>query len=448
MSHALHVPHVTMSHHCTNHRNKGDLDKPLRRVSLTSQHQRTSPLDQIDQHGNELYTMAVMLAWRYRWHTSLQATYRPNCSLDIRPCVLPLEYPVQHILIHFPPIPLFMSSSERRAELNRLLHFFDHLASRGKRRDHPQTSNILCPPTASDSPITKRNKLLEYATTLRLPALPSHLGNRPRRATLSGSIRSTSSSSRSGSVFDADGGASEDEISVAKFPLNKDKSFTFRLGLHKLYERDDWIKKVRESLEQSKKEYKPLSECLDGVRRSTDDARAEREVGMGRALGGKVHFAAGAGLGRPGGLAPRHTSMTLAASGARPRSISAATPSLTSPSRRSPAASLRPVKKRCIGRRKSLNELGKIDRTQLDRVGTAWVYDALVSRLAHEQPQGREARRRTQSEVEEPARVRKISMNGGPGTRRGMRKRAMTAVSSTVLIEEIEQASLKRRHVS
>ncbi|KAK0203094.1 hypothetical protein DFS33DRAFT_1234645, partial [Desarmillaria ectypa] len=48
--------------------------------------------------------------------------------------------------------------------------------------------------------------------------------------------------------------------SEGKFPLGARYPFTFKMMLHKLYELEDWGKKVKDVLERSQNEFKPLSE--------------------------------------------------------------------------------------------------------------------------------------------------------------------------------------------
>ncbi len=48
--------------------------------------------------------------------------------------------------------------------------------------------------------------------------------------------------------------------SEGKFPLGARYPFTFKMMLHKLYELDDWGKKVKDVLERSQNDFKSLSE--------------------------------------------------------------------------------------------------------------------------------------------------------------------------------------------
>lgn len=48
-----------------------------------------------------------------------------------------------------------------------------------------------------------------------------------------------------------------------EFPLAEEKKypFTFKHMIHKLYKKEEWLRTVKEALEKSKKDYKPLAEC-------------------------------------------------------------------------------------------------------------------------------------------------------------------------------------------
>jgi hypothetical protein len=55
----------------------------------------------------------------------------------------------------------------------------------------------------------------------------------------------------------------DEEGRVDKFPLAEEKkyAFTFKHMIHKLYKEDDWLRTVKEVLEKSKKDFKPLADC-------------------------------------------------------------------------------------------------------------------------------------------------------------------------------------------
>jgi hypothetical protein len=50
---------------------------------------------------------------------------------------------------------------------------------------------------------------------------------------------------------------------LGEFQLAEEKKypFTFKHMIHKLYKEDDWLRTVKEVLEKSKQDFKPLGEC-------------------------------------------------------------------------------------------------------------------------------------------------------------------------------------------
>ena len=58
--------------------------------------------------------------------------------------------------------------------------------------------------------------------------------------------------------MDPDDNSNEDRELLARFPLGKTYQFTFKLMVHQLYQVNEWAKTVKEMLEKSKMEFKPL----------------------------------------------------------------------------------------------------------------------------------------------------------------------------------------------
>ncbi|KAG2071632.1 hypothetical protein BDR04DRAFT_1015740 [Suillus decipiens] len=128
------------------------------------------------------------------------------------------------------------------------------------------------------------------------------------------------------------------------FPLGEHHPFTFKLMLHKLYNVDEWAEKVKSAVEASKEQFKPLAERMQEV--------TKEGIGKERVVGKNV---------------------------ARSRSQSVINPKSKGKalSREQAPVSLarandfgRVLKKRCVGRRKSIN--GPL-------AGGVWVYDAAIS---------------------------------------------------------------------
>ena len=111
---------------------------------------------------------------------------------------------------------------------------------------------------------------------------------------------------------------SDDEASCAKFPLAKRYPFIFRMMLHKLYQLNDWAQKVKDVLERSQVEYKPLAET------AVDKGGQEQGSGLGldgqvtsTVEDGRVHFKAGTAGGsrKPEANRPRSHSLAVTVGG-------------------------------------------------------------------------------------------------------------------------------------
>ncbi|RXW21366.1 hypothetical protein EST38_g4486 [Candolleomyces aberdarensis] len=431
-------------------------------------------------------------------------------------------------------------SDSRTAEFAKLLQFFDHLASRGGGKKvnppNPEPSHTvgrLPPlPEAQDASSSRAASPASTGSNLESVLIPSditpvvaNLANTHHRAsklksyaglgigkakrhrqTASGSdhpgsasnsssshSRSVSSSSSAGlrgastssTMTNSSLGSEEGKISLAKFPLanNKQRPFTFRLMLHKLYAtRDDWIQKVQEALEQSKKEYISLAEQeqLEG----SGGQKARDEEGDG------VENSDLAAITK----ARRRCKSSVAASTSHSSSpgptFTGARPNTGDPGGRA-------VKKRCVGRRKSFDgplnlhgtagssnaPLNSNDNNTKSGLGlSAWVYDAAIAQLDsdtesnYHQSAGSQRRRRSVSIPSPPGQAdlavgkRRMSgtkqedtssttgrkagsswghtghvVAGDEDEKRFIRKRASTAIPSTMVQDTSNaRAGLKR----
>ncbi|KAJ7898403.1 hypothetical protein B0H13DRAFT_2337453 [Mycena leptocephala] len=133
------------------------------------------------------------------------------------------------------------------------------------------------------------------------------------------------------------------------FPLGKTYTFTFKMMIHKLYQVDEWAQKVRDVLKKSQIEYKPLAEREEVKKVETDASPV---------AAGRVHFKAEPFHRRPSKIA------------ANARAPSAALTVATTVQ-----DDVRAVKKRCIGRRKSVS--GPL--SPASPIGEGWIYDAAIS---------------------------------------------------------------------
>ena len=198
--------------------------------------------------------------------------------------------------------------------------------------------------------------------------------------------------------------------------------------LHKLYQLDDWAQKVKDVLERSQIEYKPLAETAMVME---VDRKGDQEQGSVLGLDGqvtqdgRVHFKAGTAGGsrKPGATRPRSHSLAVTVSGKARDGASMRSPRL-SPTKPSPPAEgeLRAVKKRCVGRRKSVS--GPLVTTETGLIGGTWVYDATIS--AAEPAERRETRDGTGFAAPSPA-LKVGSVGDGTRSVRGTRRVSLGA---------------------
>ncbi|KAJ7890566.1 hypothetical protein B0H14DRAFT_1109791 [Mycena olivaceomarginata] len=254
-------------------------------------------------------------------------------------------------------------SAEKTAEFAKLFDLFEMLANRRARAAATGGSTSLDDTHAIPIPADLEPVFRSLATVVP-PRQP--LSGRARRNTVAALGRTTYPDTDADDDTASD---SDDVESVAKFPLGKTYTFTFKMMIHKLYQVDEWAQKVRDVLKRSQIEYKPLAE-----REVVKKVAAEAPAGEGR-----VHFKAEVTVGG------KKKTMPLAPS--RTRSHSVAGPSRTPAHTRAPSTSAalpvpatipddaRAVKKRCIGRRKSVS--GPL--SPASPLGEGWIYDAAIS---------------------------------------------------------------------
>lgn len=259
------------------------------------------------------------------------------------------------------------SFDTKTAEFARLFNFFERLASRRVRSADQDGSvdDLRSLPIPEElEPVIKSLSTIVGTSKIACKA-------RSRSNTVATANRI--------SAADSDGSDDEDEESLAKFPLGKRYPFTFKLMVHKLYRVDEWAKTVKEMLEKSKMEFKPLAE-QDAV---VEDDNAEEEkddnVNEGK---NTVHFKVRANSdgGRRASVGGgRQRSQSVVVLG--PKIVGPASPLLKSPGSGG-QSEFRPLKKRCVGRRKSMS--GPMNGDSVTgRIGGSWVYDAAISSAEH-----------------------------------------------------------------
>ncbi|KAG6820419.1 hypothetical protein H0H93_000665 [Arthromyces matolae] len=258
-----------------------------------------------------------------------------------------------------------MSSQSKTAEFARLFDFFERLASHKSRpsSEDEKLDDIDALPIPADlAPII--NSLSNLANT-RISKNETNLQTKT-----AGRKRAHTVSTTSSREHKEDSEDSNDE-SVETFPLTKKHVFTFRLMLHKLYQMDDWKQKIKDVLERSQIEYKPLSETM------VESPKKEEKQDEKQSRQDRVHFEVGspreARKSRPRAL----STLSVGRNRDTGPHLKSPTKPLKSPPPLSPRTeSLRALKKRCIGRRKSVN--GPLF-LEAGRIGGNWVYDAAIS---------------------------------------------------------------------
>ncbi|KII87290.1 hypothetical protein PLICRDRAFT_250992 [Plicaturopsis crispa FD-325 SS-3] len=267
----------------------------------------------------------------------------------------------------------------RTAEFARLFDLFEHLASRGapstpaSSEDAPAVPKDIAPVIRNLAALLGTRNPAESA-----PASSSLVLGRPRRNTVAAPPSTAPLNT------------------TATFPLGAQFPFTFKLMIHKLYDLEEWADKIRAVVQASQDRFKPLAEAATSTS-TTPAAEAAPKKSVTRARSQTVVGARG------------H-------------------PAIRSP--KPDEAQARAVKKRCVGRRKSVS--GPMASPGAAEGG--WVYDAAVSSVEREErPRYVGTRQRRQSLAKlEGARVAfgEIDENKTMGGRKGelaqMKRRAIT----------------------
>ncbi|KAG2040116.1 hypothetical protein BDR03DRAFT_827197, partial [Suillus americanus] len=221
----------------------------------------------------------------------------------------------------------------KAAEFARLFELFDRIATRRARgstelaisMDDIQSVPAEFAPVLKDLSAVLSLRAQRDQERLRKPT------GRPRRNTV-GVAPATQN------VIDV-----AEDVGIPTFPLEEHHPFTFKLMLHKLYNVDEWVEKVKSAVEASKEQFKPLAERMQKVmKEGTGKERVGSNVARSRSQSVISPKFKGKALSRE----------QVPASPARANDFS------------------RVLKKRCVGRRKSIS--GPL-------AGGVWVYDAAIS---------------------------------------------------------------------
>ncbi|KAF8625031.1 hypothetical protein AX17_006945 [Amanita inopinata Kibby_2008] len=276
-------------------------------------------------------------------------------------------------------------TANKKAEFARLFDLFERLTNRGSRKSHApvqitratveNTRSLAVP--ADLAPVIRN--LATIVTTRKTKqeqnAKETAITGRPRSNTVT--VTGLTMEEKE-TTFD------DGREAVDKFPVGKRYPFTFKMMLHKLYELEEWARKVKEVVEKSQEEYKSLSEVdWEKKRLSVDESRLGRAQTKPRQAGRmRSNSVPGGGLARTRTRCDSSaTKEASTADRARRNSrfplVQTVHESSTGNDDEKPLRDegSRIVKKRCVGRRKSTDRpLG----TESSPVGSTWVYNAAV----------------------------------------------------------------------
>ncbi|KAJ4470139.1 hypothetical protein J3R30DRAFT_3408679 [Lentinula aciculospora] len=301
-----------------------------------------------------------------------------------------------------------MTSAAKNAEFARLFELFEKLASRRSRATDVEEPLAMDDPHILSIP-TDLQPVFRNLATLVTPRTASASARRERRNTIAG-------------AFGSDGIDTNTEL-VANFPIGKQYPFKFKMMLHKLYELEDWRTKVREVLERSQKEFKPLAETIHRSE-SREDEGGENGPRGAATTASRVHFSPEFVGNSPPKQMGRPRSHTVASESGRGKEL--ASRNVGSAPRVEPRDDERAVKKRCVGRRKSMSGISGEFST--------WVFDSTVA--------SSEINERVESTV--PSTILRYGALQEDGRKRVPTRRMSSVASTTPIIDEIHHADGRR----
>ena len=294
-------------------------------------------------------------------------------------------------------------ANSKTAEFARLFDLFDRIATRRARALTGDTSEVISADDIANVPTEFAPVLKNLSTVLSLRARREEerarcaqavaVTTQPQNTTADAPSTTLAAGNPMPRVEPTNSNQVED-TEAPTFPLGERYPFTFKLMLHKLYDLDEWAEKVKDAVETSKSRFKPLAERVenivgDAAASVSNKERGEKRNSVRPALGVSAKFRppsatrqayphSGAMSSSRDGTASvkergeRRGSIrpTLGASAKfKPPNTTRHPHSAAMPSIPKQEAS-RALKKRCIGRRKSIN--GPMSTG-------VWVYDAAIS---------------------------------------------------------------------
>ncbi|KAG2360465.1 hypothetical protein BDR07DRAFT_1610797 [Suillus spraguei] len=225
-------------------------------------------------------------------------------------------------------------TNPKAAEFARLFELFDRIATRRARGSTELAISVddIQSVPAEFAPVLKNLSTVLSLRAQRKQECLHKLTGRPRSNTVG--VAPTTQN-----TIDV-----AEDVGSLTFPLGEHHPFTFKLMLHKLYNVDEWAEKVKSAVEASKEQFKPLAERMQEV---TKEGTGKEGV-VGRNVA-------------------RSRSQSIINTKSKGKALSREQAPI-SPARANDFS--RVLKKRCVGRRKSIS--GPL-------AGGVWVYDAAIS---------------------------------------------------------------------
>jgi hypothetical protein len=263
------------------------------------------------------------------------------------------------LLNHTITAPKMIDTDTKTTEYAKLFDFFEHLASCSQQ---PRNATVVSP---KDGDINDDSGHADPAQKIPAPLLKdleTFLATRvqhhtyPQPNTIHRPPRNTADPSPPPREPLNEEDPSTEET-VPRFPLEEKYPFTFKLMIHKLYELREWAAKVKEVVEKSQKQFKPLSE------KEVDDRKSG-----GIAKEGPVVASERKGT-MP--LTSKRSNLAMATAKTRDGTVVPA----VKPTGSGMRAGTVVLKKRCIGRRKSTGG----PSGNANQVNVGWSYDAAAS---------------------------------------------------------------------
>ncbi|EGO20664.1 hypothetical protein SERLADRAFT_477084, partial [Serpula lacrymans var. lacrymans S7.9] len=255
-------------------------------------------------------------------------------------------------------------TAAKTAEFARLFDLFDRLATRRSRSAIGDSTNAMEEDISGIpddfAPVMRNFTALLATRALRDQGRRRKLEDgekrkpfvRPRRNTLAATPSTVADASIT--EVEEDELEDDDDMTIPAFPLGQRYPFTFKLMLHKLYGLEEWAEKVKGVVEASKAQFLSLAERTEkvGSQKEGDNTIRQNARRVTRARS--------------------HSVLT-----SKTKNSPLAVERMQSQKQKDSQGSFRVLKKRCVGRRKSVNG---------PMIGGGWVYDAAIASVELNRP--------------------------------------------------------------